>query len=98
MPHVALQLTLRYALQYYAIDQHWPFFASKQEIGQENMPLRLLYFIFVDIDECAANKATCAYNEDCVNTEGGFKCVCGWRCRSETGPDPYGTFCLYVLQ
>ncbi|XP_028025641.1 latent-transforming growth factor beta-binding protein 4-like isoform X1 [Bombyx mandarina] len=37
----------------------------------------------VDIDECATNKATCSRNEECVNIDGGFRCVCGWRCRAE---------------
>ncbi|CAG5037639.1 unnamed protein product [Parnassius apollo] len=38
----------------------------------------------VDIDECAANRANCSPKEDCVNTEGGYRCVCGKRCRAET--------------
>ncbi|XP_072945885.1 uncharacterized protein [Epargyreus clarus] len=37
----------------------------------------------VDIDECATNKASCSPTEDCVNTEGGYRCVCGRRCREE---------------
>ncbi|XP_013148849.1 PREDICTED: fibulin-1 [Papilio polytes] len=43
----------------------------------------------IDIDECASNKANCAPKEDCVNTDGGYRCVCGKRCRGETDTPAY---------
>ncbi|XP_030025273.2 fibrillin-1 [Manduca sexta] len=43
----------------------------------------------VDIDECATNKATCSPTEDCVNVNGGFRCVCGRRCRAENEEPTY---------
>lgn len=43
----------------------------------------------VDINECATNQATCSPNEDCVNMEGGFRCVCGRRCRAENEKPTY---------
>ncbi|XP_038219237.1 latent-transforming growth factor beta-binding protein 4-like isoform X2 [Zerene cesonia] len=38
----------------------------------------------VDVDECATNRANCSPKEDCVNTEGGYRCVCGRACRGDT--------------
>ena len=33
--------------------------------------------ICVDVDECKQDIVTCdEFNEECVNTEGSFKCVC----------------------
>ncbi|XP_059057895.1 latent-transforming growth factor beta-binding protein 4-like isoform X2 [Achroia grisella] len=44
----------------------------------------------IDIDECATNQHSCARNEDCVNVNGGYNCVCGKKCRAENGePNVY---------
>ncbi|XP_052745151.1 fibrillin-2 [Bicyclus anynana] len=44
----------------------------------------------IDIDECATMRANCAPTEDCVNTIGGYRCVCGQRCRDAVTPThPY---------
>nr|XP_034836918.1 fibrillin-1-like isoform X2 [Maniola hyperantus] len=40
----------------------------------------------IDIDECATMRANCAATEDCVNTEGGYRCVCSQRCREAATP------------
>ena len=31
---------------------------------------------FSDIDECSLQLDSCNANEDCINTEGGFECMC----------------------
>ncbi|XP_026317325.1 uncharacterized protein LOC113228275 [Hyposmocoma kahamanoa] len=45
----------------------------------------------VDIDECTTNRSTCSSSEECVNSAGGFHCVCGLRCRGTYSP-AYPTF------
>ena len=34
------------------------------------------HFVFVDYDECVANFDNCDENAECINTDGGFDCVC----------------------
>ncbi|XP_050356996.1 fibulin-2-like isoform X2 [Nymphalis io] len=43
----------------------------------------------IDIDECATGRASCAPEEDCINTDGGYSCVCGLRCRANSATPTY---------
>lgn len=37
----------------------------------------ILPYIFVDVDECSQTEGVCTReNTDCVNTPGGYKCIC----------------------
>lgn len=40
----------------------------------------------VDVNECETGRASCKDEEDCVNTPGGYKCVCGERCSAAEAP------------
>nr|XP_026486783.1 latent-transforming growth factor beta-binding protein 4-like isoform X1 [Vanessa tameamea] len=43
----------------------------------------------IDVDECATGRASCAPEEDCINTDGGYSCVCGLRCRTNSATPAY---------
>ncbi|CAF4923814.1 unnamed protein product [Pieris macdunnoughi] len=40
----------------------------------------------VDIDECSTSRANCLPKEDCINTDGGYRCECGRHCRGDFIP------------
>ena len=48
----------------------------------------VLLFIYSDIDECRENEDLC-YNGQCVDEEGGFRCICDFGYRE----NPQGTGC-----
>lgn len=35
-----------------------------------------MYFDSADIDECSVNASVCGMNSTCVNTTGGYECLC----------------------
>ncbi|XP_045456482.1 fibulin-1-like [Melitaea cinxia] len=43
----------------------------------------------IDVNECTTGRASCAPEEDCINTDGGYSCMCGVRCRANSATPTY---------
>ena len=47
---------------------------GKNCLGTRVIYIHIVYFIFIDINECAGSNGGCSHN--CNNTEGSFECFC----------------------